>query len=200
MGRDDNLRHFFCIMEAADDELGGQKIDPRTYVPVTLAGMVRKQKRLPLPQCVRMGLALSTALEHLHQHSLIHRDIKPSNVIFVQGAPKFADIGLITDMRTPDRSVSYVGTEGYMAPEGPGTASADVYSLGKLLYEISMGRDRREFPEPPPTLLGRVDEREWQRFHEILFKACEIRFQQRYASAAQLHADLLSLQSILKES
>src|SRR6185369_17263165 len=124
--------------EAADDELSGQRIDPGTYVPNTLAGMVRKQKRLPLPHCVRMGLALTAALEYLHQHSLIHRDIKPSNVIIVRGAPKFADIGLITDMRTADRSVSYIGTEGYIAPEGPGTASADVYSLGKLLYEISM--------------------------------------------------------------
>ena len=34
-----------------------------------------------------------------------------------------------------------------MPPEGPGTPQADIYSLGKVLYEISMGKDRLDFPE-----------------------------------------------------
>jgi len=29
---------------------------------------------------------------------LIHRDIKPSNVVFVNGAPKLADIGLVIEV------------------------------------------------------------------------------------------------------
>jgi len=195
--RNDAAGYFFCIMEAADDEANGQSIDPKTYVPKTLGRMLRQRGRLPLPECVQIGLALAAALENLHQHSLIHRDIKPSNVIFVRGAPKFADIGLVTRMRTASHDVTYIGTEGFMAPEGPGTPAADVYSFGKLLYETCMGRDRREFPEAGTTMLAKADLREWRALHQILFKACEIRSQARYQSAAQMHADLLNLQNLL---
>ena len=36
-----------------------------------------------------------------------------------------------------------------MAPEGPGTPQADLYSLGKLFYEMVTGCDRKEFPALP---------------------------------------------------
>jgi serine/threonine protein kinase len=50
-----------------------------------------------LDECIRLGLSLATALKHLHSHGLIHRDVKPGNVIFVNGVPKLADIGLVED-------------------------------------------------------------------------------------------------------
>ncbi len=74
----------------------------------------------------------------------MHRDVKPSNVIFVNGRPKLADIGLVTDASD---QCSIVGTEGYLPPEGPGTPQADIFALGKVLYEAVTGMDRREFPE-----------------------------------------------------
>jgi len=48
----------------------------------------------------------------------------------VGGQPKLADVGLVADLGNPQ---SLVGTEGYIPPEGPGTAQADIYSLGKVL-------------------------------------------------------------------
>ncbi|HEY0456124.1 MAG TPA: serine/threonine-protein kinase, partial [Verrucomicrobiae bacterium] len=186
VGRNDKAGYFFCIMEVADDETSGQRFDPATYTPKTLSGMVTKQGRLPLVECVEIGIALTSALEHLHKYSLIHRDIKPSNVIFAHGAPKFADIGLVTEFRSESHDVSFLGTEGYIAPEGPGSPSADIYSLGKLLYEIAMGRDRREFPEPPTTLLEKSESPDWTAFMEILYKACAIQPLSRYASASAM--------------
>ena len=59
---------------------------------------------------------LTSALEVLHEHGLAHRDIKPANIIFVHGAPKLADIGLVATAGQR----SFVGTEGYVPPEGPG--------------------------------------------------------------------------------
>ena len=62
-----------------------------------------------------------------HPHAgLIHRDIKPSNIIFVNGIPKLADIGLVAEQ---SEAKSFVGTEGFIPPEGPGTPRADIYSL-----------------------------------------------------------------------
>ena len=72
--------------------------------------------RLPPAECVQLGLNLTLALGHLHRHGLIHRDIKPANIIFVGGIPKLADIGLVTSFAD---ACSFVGTEGFIAPEGP---------------------------------------------------------------------------------
>src|SRR5206468_8498345 len=145
-----------------------QKLE--TYSPRTLKSEIGRHRRIPFAECLEISLALATALDHLHQHGLIHRDIKPSNVIFVHGVPKLADIGLVTDVGA---TISYVGTEGFLPPEGPGTPQADIYSLGKVLYEISTGRDRLEFPELP-TLLGAPEEK--QGLYEVnldFLKACE---------------------------
>src|SRR5437667_2921519 len=119
------------------------------YSPRTLRHDLQRDGRLPAARVLEIALPLSEALAHLHNSGLVHRDIKPSNIIFVNGRPKLADIGLVTDAGD---ARSIVGTEGYLAPEGPGTVQADIYSLGKVLYEISTGRDRRHCPDLPLDL------------------------------------------------
>ena len=194
VGRDDEQRLFYCIMEAGDDKTAGQKIDPETYTPKTLASELDWRGKLTPEETLRLGLALADALEHLHQHRLIHRDIKPANIIYVNGAPKFADIGLVTDIRSVGKDVSFLGTEGYIAPEGPGTASADVYALGKVLYEAAMGRDRRLYPEVPTAIVEESDDALIRRLNNVINRACETSANERYQSAAALHVDLLKLQ------
>jgi serine/threonine protein kinase len=199
VGRNDEERYFFCIMEAGDDRTTSQRIDPETYSPKTLATELEWRGKLSPEECLQIGLALTLALDHLHRNQLIHRDIKPSNIIYVNGAPKFADIGLVTDIRSAGRDVSFLGTEGYLAPEGPGTASADVYALGKVLYEAAMGKDRRLFPEVPTAVLEEPSEGLLRRLNEVIFKACEMAASERYETAAEMHADLLALQNLMKQ-
>ena len=130
-------------------------------------------------------MELTAALEFLHQQQLIHRDIKPANIIFVKGVPKFADIGLVTDIAGTG-GVSYLGTKGYIAPEGPGTPAADLYSLGKVLYEMSTGLGCGLFPELPSTLFQRSDHIEMLSLNAVILQACRQDPSQRYQSAAEM--------------
>ena len=170
----------------------GDSLNPDTYTPHNLRSELLLRGRLPADECVRLGLALTTALENLHRHGLVHRDIKPSNIVFVNGIPKLADIGLVAPA---EATMSFVGTEGYLPPEGPGTVQADLFSLGKVLYEISTGHDRQQFPELPTGISEMPDRAALAEFNEVLLRACAPDVKQRYESAAEMHADLALLQS-----
>jgi len=190
VGRRDEAGYFYYIMELADDVRTGGNIESGAYVPKTLRSEIERRKIIPVDECIQLGLSLTDALENLHRHGLIHRDIKPANIIFVNGVPKLADIGLVTDR---DVTVSYVGTEGFIPPEGPKTAQADIYSLGKVLYEIATGKDRMEFPELPENFSEHPD---WEKLLElsaVIIKACETDPKKRYASAQEFHDDLALL-------
>jgi tetratricopeptide (TPR) repeat protein len=215
IGRDDAAGCFYYVMELADDANDEWRMtngewpaqpagaSPQSlhssfvirhselYAPRTLRSALQQRGPLPLTECIDIGLALASALQHLHESGLVHRDIKPSNIIFVQGAPKLADIGLVTNI---DEAHSLVGTAGYIPPEGPGTPQADIYALGKVLYEISLGKDRQEFPQLPPDLQSHPDHAALLELNEVTLKACESDPRRRYASAQQLQDDLARLQ------
>src|SRR5882672_8722009 len=117
--------------------------------PRTLASDLKSRGRLPVTDAVSLGVQLAGALGHLHRHGLVHRDVKPSNVIFVRGQPQLADIGLVTGIH---EERSFVGTEGFIPPEGPGSERADLFALGRLLYEAVTGKNRCDFPGLPDDL------------------------------------------------
>jgi CHASE2 domain-containing sensor protein len=191
------VQYFYYVMEAGDDETTQQIINPETYTPRNLSGDLQKRASLPATECLKLAIDLSAALEYLHQRQLIHRDIKPSNIIFVNGQPKIADIGLVTAIATTRTDATYIGTPGYIPPEGPGTAAADVYSLGKVIYEASMGRHVSQCPALPTSLIERSDYRALLELNEIVAKAAAENVQFRYQSAAALHRDLVELQTRL---
>jgi len=160
--------HLYYSMEIADDHLAGRKIDLVHYEPRTLKSDLARHNRLSAAESIQLGLSLTEALGALHAHGLTHRDIKPSNIIFIDGVPKLADIGLVA----ASGQQSFVGTEGYVPPEGPGTAQSDIFSLGKLLYEVSTGKDRLDFPEIDSQLSQRPDREQLLQLNDVLVKAC----------------------------
>jgi WD40 repeat protein len=192
VGRNNDAGFYYYVMEIADDIETGEEIFPDRYVPKTLKELRARRQRLPASEAVDISLALTRALAHLHVNDLVHRDIKPSNVIFVHGIPKLADIGLVS---ATDTSQSYVGTEGFVPPEGPGRATADIFSLGKVIYEISTGQDRKDFPRLPDDLNTFTDKRALLELNEVVIKACEADVQRRYATAEAMREDLLLLQA-----
>ena len=174
---------FYYIMELADDLTSGPITNPDAYNPRTL-GLSRGQM-LPIEQCVEIGSRLADCLAVLHDHNLIHRDIKPSNIIFVDGKPKLADIGLVTQI---DEAKSFVGTAGFMPPEGPITPASDIYSLGKVLYEIATGKDRCEFPQLPSDITA--ENALHLELNQIVLRACDPDPARRYKSAQEMRREL----------
>lgn len=186
VGRDEGGHFFYYVMELADDHTQGEAILPEHYVPKTLRTELSRRSRLLVEECLAIGLSLTRALGVLHQRGLVHRDIKPANIIFVGGTPKIADIGLVA----AHGQDSYVGTEGYVPPEGPGAPQADLYSLGKVLYEMAMGKDRMDFPALHTEVREFPDRERLLRLNDILLKACAPDPRQRYATAEEMHEDL----------
>ncbi len=196
VGGNEAAGYFYCVMELADDVRSGQTIVPERYEPRTLAHDLAQRRRLPIGECVRNGAAIASALGFLHRHQLIHRDIKPSNIIFINGFPKLADIGLVTSV---SEAHSYIGTDGFIPPEGTGTPQADIYSLGKVLYQMSTGKDRHDYPELPVDLGRSAEDRDLVRFNKIVLRACRTRPVRRFRSAEELLTALLTFQFATSE-
>ena len=178
VGRSDGASPFYYyVMELGDDANSEDEINLVEYEPRTLRTDWKRADGSPLDTdfCIETGRILAEALSELHLRGLTHRDVKPSNVIFVEGKAKLADVGLVatTDQRT------FVGTEGFVPPEGPGSEQADIYSLGKVLYEMVTGMDRLQFPELPEEGPPEEDRKKWIRLNRVICDICEPRLSKR---------------------
>jgi WD40 repeat protein len=220
VGRAPDAQSFWYVMELADDAQADARTTPESrgsgqpqaarqsgpspcrsetpplddltssYVPRTLRSVLRGRGRMPVSECLPIALGLTAATAHLHAQGLVHRDIKPSNVIFVQGVPKLADIGLVT---APEEQPSFVGTAGYIPPDGPGTPAADIYALGRVFYEMATGREVRDFPRLPEDFNTAPDRSALIEFNEIVLRAADNDPRRRHPSVEALRSDLLLL-------
>ncbi len=174
---DEGSAFYYYVMELGDDAYSAGEVNAVEYEPRTLRTDMKRADGAPLDTkfCVETGRRLAEALASLHERGLTHRDVKPSNVIFVEGKAKLADIGLVAakDQRT------FVGTEGFVPPEGPGSEQADIYGLGKVLYEMASGMDRLQFPELPEDGPGDDSRKQWIRLNRVICDICEPRISKR---------------------
>ncbi|MCZ6530478.1 MAG: serine/threonine-protein kinase [Chloroflexi bacterium] len=96
-------------------------------------------------EIVSVARQVSLALQHAHESGVIHRDLKPENVLVQSdGTAKLVDFGIarsVASRMTSEGQIS--GTVFYLAPElalgQDYDGRADLYALGVMLYELSVG-------------------------------------------------------------
>jgi hypothetical protein len=166
----------------------------------------------PLPdrEAATLAAKVADAVQAAHARGVLHRDLKPSNILIdASGTPHVSDFGLAKRLEA-DESVTHtgaiLGTPCYMSPEqaagsrGDVGPTSDVWSLGAILYQMLTGRPPFQASSPMDTLLAvleadppvprSIDRRIDRDLEMIALKSLQKPQELRYASAAQLAADL----------
>ena len=167
--------------------------------------------RLTVGERVKLFLQVCAAVHYLHENLVIHRDLKPSNILVAPGPTvKLLDFGIAkmtgpvqADVTSPQMRFL---TPNYASPEQytgePCTRASDIYSLGVILYVMLAGKlpgphdltapstnireDIQRTPETVPQLRARLR----GDLDHIVLKALQRNPANRYASAAELAADI----------
>ncbi|MGH9949515.1 MAG: serine/threonine protein kinase, partial [Pyrinomonadaceae bacterium] len=165
------------------------------------------------------------AVSYAHQHLIVHRDLKPGNILVTaDGTPKLLDFG-IAKLLEPDAentaTQARIFTPEYASPEQlnglPITTSADVFSLGAILYELlsgtrpfaSKGNSYREIanlvltsePRKPSSFLGSGSFLFWDTKADEKQTQGEITSKTRIGNSKALEGDLdnIILKALRKE-
>lgn len=151
-----NLRQEIEILRKLEHENIIGMLDsfesPQEFCVVTefaqgeLFEILEDDKCLPEEQVQAIAKQLVRALHYLHSNRIIHRDMKPQNILIGAGSiVKLCDFGFARAMSANTvvlRSIK--GTPLYMAPElvreQPYNHTADLWSLGVILYELFVGQ------------------------------------------------------------
>jgi serine/threonine protein kinase/tetratricopeptide (TPR) repeat protein len=190
----------------------------------TLAEKMKSEK-IELDQTLDIVIQVVEALAEAHSRGIVHRDIKPWNImISARGQVKVLDFGLAkivgptVENSEGFRTSSMVsrpgdrpGTPPYMSPEQARSRSVDargdLFAVGVILYECSVGRrpfsgktDKEvlaqvmHFDPPAPSQVNSSLPPELDR---IVIKTLAKQRADRYQSAANLLDDLRTLRNQL---
>jgi eukaryotic-like serine/threonine-protein kinase len=172
------------------------------------------QHKLNTRQRLELMIQVCDAVHHAHQRGIIHRDLKPGNILVDEtGQPKILDFGLARATDSDAQATrqtdigQLLGTLAYMSPEQVLAdplaldTRSDVYALGVILYELLAGKlpyllskmlheAVRTIQEQDPAPLSSINRNYRGDIETIVAKALEKDKNRRYASAAELAADI----------
>jgi len=122
---------------------------------VTLAEVLRREKRLSPPHALRYAIAIAEVLHYLHSQKppVIFRDLKPANVMITPHDDiRVIDFGIARRFKQGEHTdTGDLGTQGYAPPEqyrggGQTDERSDLFSLGVILYEMVTGQAPPAYP------------------------------------------------------
>ncbi|HEY0954403.1 MAG TPA: serine/threonine-protein kinase, partial [Roseateles sp.] len=101
---------------------------------------------LPLPQRLRLFVAVVRAVAYAHSRLVLHRDLKPANVLVdAEQRPHLLDFGIAAVLGAAAGDAPLACTPRYAAPElragGELSVQVDVYALGVMLAELAPEAD-----------------------------------------------------------
>jgi serine/threonine protein kinase/tetratricopeptide (TPR) repeat protein len=101
-------------------------------------------------RAVALMAKVARAVQYAHGQGILHRDLKPGNILLDgRGEPLVSDFGLakcleptsnLTRTLTPFGAPSYIAPEQVNGSSGKLGPTADVYSLGAILFDLLTGR------------------------------------------------------------
>jgi serine/threonine protein kinase len=184
-------RHIVPILDASPDESPPWFAMPKALMSLRdwISQRGGSEEHNWLVEQIASGLA------HAHENGVIHRDLKPANVLLFLGDDRqmyaaISDFGLgrLVSRDSPSLTQTGVrmGTVEYMAPEQYVDAKnvdqrSDIYSLGKILYEILTGLI--PYPDIDYSKIPR-------KFVYIIQKACTPDRDRRYQTVKEFLSDL----------
>jgi serine/threonine protein kinase len=137
-------------------------------------------------------------LEAIHANGIVHRDIKPENILMDGDTPKIADFGLARSpkLKAVSNSWDVKGTMPYMAPEQfadfrKAGFSADIYSLGKILYEAVSGKLNSKMVPFKMVALNAPETIFFKALDAVIRKATQESHRQRYQTVSELRSGIL---------
>ncbi|MFI7009618.1 protein kinase [Streptomyces sp. NPDC050145] len=121
----------------------------------TVQEILRDEVRVSVADALAWTADVCRGLDVAHRAGVVHRDIKPANIMVSEESgvsrARIVDFGIARYVayRAADPRLTHTGqlpfgSVQYMAPErfrdGAGDASADLYAVGCVLYELLVGR------------------------------------------------------------
>lgn len=203
------LEHDHIVRIYEVGEIDGQHFFSMQLVDGPSLWTVLQDGPLAAKEAVSYVEPIARALDAAHRHGVLHRDVKPHNILIETASDRslIADFGLAKLLDSGaelTRDGEILGTPHYMSPEQAGGKSiaetSDVYSLGATLYHMITGRPPFQsasamaviaqviFDDPPPP--RQLDKSLDRDIETICMKCLEKEPSRRYASAAELAADL----------